>query len=86
VRSGRTGNESQSDVMNALDLAVKSRAEIPEMLAALSTGTLTRAEYEGSLSRLAELEAKVEALVASAAAQVPDEAPASEAASKKRGK
>jgi hypothetical protein len=80
VRGGRVGNMDQNSFMESLDSAVKSRSEVPQMLATLANEAVTRSEFELSEApsggprstqwagtscgpRIAELEAKVEALL-----------------------
>jgi hypothetical protein len=63
VRAGRTGNQAQSSVMEAIEGAIKSRSAIPEMLAGLSHASATREELQGAEARIAELETKLDALL-----------------------
>jgi hypothetical protein len=77
VRGGGVGNEAQNNLMESLEGALKSRSEVPQILASLATENVTRSEFESRLAaleeingraqvldpRIAELEAKVDALL-----------------------
>jgi hypothetical protein len=76
VNGGRVRNEAPDDFMKSLEGALNSRAEVPKMLASIVTENVTRSEFESRLAaleeingqtqavdpRIAELEAKVDAL------------------------
>ena len=48
VRGGRVGNEAQNNFMESLHGAVKSRAEVPQMIEALVNENITRSEFVSS--------------------------------------
>ena len=90
VRGGRVGNMDQNNFMESLDAALKSRSEIPQMIASLVEENVTRTEFQTNaaavIERLAEVEAKLNALLEQSTGPEPAEVKTAKPAKAKDGK